>query len=104
METASYIIIGVIAYIFIFELILSFKILGLNENKLPLPLNLQHSIWMKFSHFLGIVMSKIILTILWIIGFGPYAIIWKLGHLRKRKEKSYWVEISKEDNDMKYSF
>ncbi|MBT3293284.1 hypothetical protein HN512_02880 [Candidatus Peregrinibacteria bacterium] len=104
MSTTSIIIIGVIVYLFLFELILSLKFIKITEDNLPPPFNVQHKAWMKFSHILGIIMSKIILSILWIVGFGLYAIIWRLCHLKKKKKDSYWVEISKEGNSMKYSF
>ncbi|PIQ76795.1 hypothetical protein COU78_00645 [Candidatus Peregrinibacteria bacterium CG10_big_fil_rev_8_21_14_0_10_49_24] len=98
------IILLVIAYLFVFELVLSMKLLGLKEEKLVAPFNWQHTLWMKFSHYLGIVMSKIILTVLWIIGIGPYAMIWQLMHLKKKKPESYWVKVDNENADMKYSF
>ena len=104
MPETSTIVIAVIVYLFLFELALSLKWVPLTEEKLPLPLKLQHKAWEKFSHVLGIIMSKIILSVLWIVGFGPYAIFWRLGHLREKKKDTYWVEISHENASMKYSF
>tara|TARA_Y100000310_G_scaffold310740_1_gene356279 strand:+ start:529 stop:840 length:312 start_codon:yes stop_codon:yes gene_type:complete len=102
--TTGQIILAVIAYLFLFEVALTIKKLGIKEEKLIPPFSWQHAIWLKFSHGLGIVMSKLILTILWIVGFGPYAIVWKLGHLKKKKSDTYWVKVDNEKADMKYSF
>ncbi len=64
--------------------------------KLPPPLSWFYDAWMEFSKALGFIMSKIILTILWIIGFGTYGIILKIMKLF-RKEKvtrdSYWIDV-----------
>jgi len=98
------ILLGILAYLFLFELALSSKYIGLKEENLKGVLKLQHSMWMKFSHALGAVMSKIILTVLWLVGIGFYAIFWKLGHLRTKKKETYWVEIDNKENNMKYSF
>ncbi len=53
---------------------------------MPLPrcfIILKNS-WMKVSHFIGRVMSFILLTVLWIIMFGLYSIIWKITSLFKK--------------------
>jgi len=102
--TNGQIIIAVIVYLFLFELALSFSFLGLTKKKLPGILKLQHKAWLKFSHVFGEIMSKIILTILWIVGFGPYAIVWKIIHLKKKKKDTYWIEFSDENNSLKYPF
>jgi len=55
--------------------------------------------WMKFAHFIGIVNSTIIFTILFAIVFGIYSIIQRFVYLilfltnRHKKEKTtYWIE------------
>ena len=74
--------------------------------KLPPPLNWLWKGWMLFAETLGKIMSWIILTILWIVGFGIYGIIMKVLMLFKRKEAdTYWVDPPKEfENSMKYQF
>jgi len=80
-------------------------ILDKYKSVLPTPLKQLYKMWEIFSHGLGMVMSKILLTILWLLVFGPYAIIWKALHLFKKKPQSYWVDIDpKEKTDMKYQF
>ena len=54
---------------------------------------------MAFSHILGMIMSTIILTILWIVGFGIYAVILKIVTLPARFRKSpdsYWIGVTGE--------
>jgi len=66
------------------------------EDKLFPPISWIYALWKKFSHVLGIIMSFIILTILWIVGFGLYAIILKIITLPKRfakKPDSYWIDV-----------
>ena len=75
--------------------------------KLPAPLRWLKKGWMAFSHALGIVMSKIILTILWFVGFGAYAVIIKIIRLvsRRKKQETYWIETPKDyENSMRYQF
>ncbi len=65
------------------------------EDKLFPPISWIYALWKKFSHVLGIVMSFIILTILWIVGFGIYAVILKIITLPKRFQKephTYWID------------
>ena len=65
------------------------------EEKLFPPISWIYALWKKFSHYLGIIMSFIILTILWIVGFGLYAIVLKIITIPKRFHKepeSYWIE------------
>jgi len=76
--------------------------------KLPPPFNWLWKGWNAFSHVLGFVMSKIILTIVWIVGFGIYAIIIKLFLIRKlmkKKPETYWIDIKQDPiENMKYQF
>lgn len=65
------------------------------EEKLFPPLSWIFALWKKFSHLLGTVMSFLILTVLWIVGFGLYGIILQIITLPKRftpEPKSYWIE------------
>ncbi len=62
--------------------------------------------WMAFSHVLGIVMSSILLTILWIVAFGAYAIILQIV-ARFGKQKvcdTYWTDVSREQHDFLRQF
>lgn len=62
---------------------------------------------MAFSHVLGMIMSRIILTLLWIVGFGIYAIALKIANLVKRKSPklSYWETPPEEfEGRLKYQF
>ena len=63
--------------------------------RLPPPLNYLYRLWMAFSKVLGKVMSFLILTVLWVIGFGIYAIIVKIGMLfaAKKPADTYWVDL-----------
>lgn len=75
---------------------------------LPPPLNWLYKGWMAFSHALGMVMSKIILTLLWIIGFGSYGIVMKVMSLCSKKNlhpETYWVDTPPDFKDsMKHQF
>lgn len=58
-------------------------------------LRILYRFWMKFARVAGRVNSAIILSLLFILLLGPYALVWKLAHLlveRKRKESSFWLE------------
>jgi hypothetical protein len=72
---------------------------------LPPPLSWLWNGWMAFSKILGRVMSAIILTILWFVGFGMYAMILKIGSLFKQKEtlSTYWIDAFP-DQDLKRQF
>lgn len=63
--------------------------------------------WMTVSRAIGKVMSFILLTVLWIILFGPYAVVWKLsGLMRKhRPDGSHWQPAMTGDaKQMEYQF
>lgn len=74
---------------------------------LPPPLSWLYRGWMAFSHVLGMIMSKVILTVLWIVGFGFYAIVLQCIRLVKREppKQSYW-EVPPEEFEgrLKYQF
>lgn len=75
--------------------------------KLPPPFSWLWNAWMAFAHVLGRVMSFLILTVLWIIGFGIYGIVMKLVRLVKRTPPSgsYWIDAPEEiEGGMKYQF
>ena len=72
------------------------------EDKLFPPISWIYAVWKKFSHILGIVMSFIILTILWIVGFGIYALILKVITLPKRFAKepnTFWIDVEPTTNE-----
>jgi hypothetical protein len=62
--------------------------------------------WMAFSHVLGRIMSTILLTILWVIVFGAYAIVLKIIRLFSKTPppNTYWIDVSKDNTDMQYQF
>lgn len=75
---------------------------------LPFPLRALWRGWMAFSHVLGMIMSTIILTILWIVGFGIYAIILRIiqipSFFRKTPE-TYWIDAKPASvEEMRYPF
>lgn len=72
----------------------------------PAPLKTFYAAWMRFSHILGRIMSTILLTILWVIVFGLYAIVLKIMKLFSKKPSSdtYWIDVSKDSTDMQYQF
>lgn len=76
--------------------------------KLPPPFNWLYDAWMAFSHVLGMVMSKIILTILWIVGFGSYGIARKIIFLFVKKAEApgtYWIDVlPTEPDDLHHQF
>ncbi len=74
----------------------------------PKPLKLLWKGWMAFSHVLGLIMSTIILTVLWIVGFGIYAIILRIVRIPKIFQKpaqSFWIDVSPDPKEhMRYPF
>lgn len=65
------------------------------EDRLPPPLKWLYALWKKFSEVLGTIMSFLILTVLWIVGFGVYAIILQVMTFPKRfaaKPATYWID------------
>lgn len=75
--------------------------------KLPPPLSWIWSAWMKFSEIFGKIMSTIILTILWVVGFGLYAIALKIAALFKNKDipTTYWLDVPTDfEGSMKHQF
>ncbi len=74
--------------------------------KIPAPLQKLYALWMRFSHILGRIMSTILLTILWIVVFGLYAIVLKIIRLFSKGSNpdTYWIDVSHETTDMQYQF
>jgi hypothetical protein len=64
--------------------------------------------WMKLSLAMGFVMSRILLTILWILGFGFYAVAQKVisPFAKKKTQKdSYWIDTEPDfENSMSRQF
>lgn len=61
---------------------------------------------MKISHAIGVVMSSIILTIVWVLVFGAYAIVLKIPSLfaKKAVQRTFWWDISEESSDFQHQF
>jgi len=77
------------------------------EDKLFPPVSWVFAIWKKFSHLLGIVMSSLILSVLWTIGIGLYALLYKLGSPFRKKPLSdtYWIDIpTNADRNLRHQF
>ena len=60
--------------------------------------------WKKFAHFLGVIMSHIILTLFYFIIFGLVAIIKKFVNLFSKSEShsSYWIKKSQIEKTSNY--
>ena len=73
---------------------------------MPIALQRLYRLWMSFSHILGRIMSTILLTVLWIVVFGMYAIILKCIALFKKRpsNETYWIDVRNESTDMRYQF
>ena len=64
--------------------------------KLPMPLSWLYDAWMEFSRALGMVMSKIVMTLFWVVGFGIYGIIRKISLLFVGKAvapETFWIDV-----------
>jgi cell division protein FtsN len=74
--------------------------------RLPTILQRLYKLWMAFSHVLGRIMSSILLTVLWVIVIGLYAIVLKTMRLFSKKPEAdtYWIDVSKDSTDMRYQF
>lgn len=69
--------------------------------KLPPPFSWFYEAWMEFSRVLGMIMSRVILTILWIVGFGLYAIVLKVIRLFVPKAQApgtSWIDVTVEQS------
>lgn len=56
--------------------------------------NVLYRYWMKFAHVLGWVNGRIILTALYVVVIGPYALLLRVGRLFSRRPAvgTYWIE------------
>ena len=63
--------------------------------KLPPPLSWLWQAWTWIGLQIGKVMGFILLTILWIVGFGIYGIVMKIGTLFRSKQSpaTYWIDV-----------
>ncbi len=61
---------------------------------------------MAVSHAIGVVMSSIILTILWILVFGAYGVVLKIPSLfaKKTVPTTFWWDVSGEESDFQHQF
>ncbi|MBI1813328.1 hypothetical protein HY285_03680 [Candidatus Peregrinibacteria bacterium] len=66
---------------------------------LPPPLSWLWTAWKKLGEAMGFVMSRILLTILWIVGFGIYAVIMKIVNIRRPRAKrdTEWIDLAPSD-------
>ncbi len=63
--------------------------------------------WMAISRAVGLVMSSILLTVLWVVLFGLYAIVLKCICIFTRKkgtQESFWHAMPEEPGDYRYQF
>lgn len=67
--------------------------------KIPGFLRPLYDAWMAFSKVLGKVMSAILLTVVWVVLFGAYAIVMKIAALFRKKADgpSTWIDCTAED-------
>ncbi len=75
--------------------------------RLPPPLSWLWHGWMAVGHVIGRIVSFLILTILWIVGFGTYGVILKVARLfmAKKPPQNYWVDLPKEyPESLRYQF
>lgn len=92
----------------IWTLIISFifLILGLFNSSVLTPLNL---LWFKFGILLGKLISPIIMGLVFFLVVTPIGLIMRLFKkdllkLKKNNSKSYWIERSINDSNMKNQF
>ena len=92
----------------IWSLIISiiFLILGIINSKILSPLN---KVWFKFGIILGSIISPIVMAIIFFIVVTPIALLMKLLkkdllNLKKKNQKSYWVEKTGPKSKMKNQF
>jgi len=83
-----------------------FLILGLLNSKFLTPLN---KIWFKFGILLGSFVSPVVMGIVFFVIVTPTSIIMRvlgknLLNLKKDNKKTYWVERSKIQSNMKNQF
>jgi hypothetical protein len=69
--------------------------------RLPTPLRQLSAGWMTGSEAMGRIMSWILLTVLWVVLFGVYAVCLKIAALLRKKETptTYWHPLVQEGPD-----
>lgn len=68
--------------------------------KLPRPLEVLWNGWKTISHAIGRVMSFIILSVLWVVAIGIYALILRLtGGARRAAPATYWIPVKPQQAD-----
>ena len=74
---------------------IAFRKKTLWHERLPAPLSWLWNGWMGLSKAIGAVMSRILLTILWIVGFGVYAIPMKIAAIFRKPPAAgtYWRDV-----------
>ncbi len=83
-----------------------FLILGLLNSKILTPLN---KLWFKFGILLGNIVSPIVMGVVFFVIVTPISLIMKtlrkdILNLKKNKNQSYWIEVSKIKSRMKNQF
>ena len=84
-----------------------FLILSIISPKLLIPF---YRIWVKFGEFIGNIISKVILTVVFFILIFPLGILLKAtgkDFLRKnnfKKVNSYWIKREEQPGNIKYQF
>tara|TARA_Y200000002_G_scaffold38661_1_gene28233 strand:+ start:248 stop:631 length:384 start_codon:yes stop_codon:yes gene_type:complete len=83
-----------------------FLILGLINSKILTPLN---KIWFKFGIFLGKTVSPLIMGVIFFFVVTPTGLLMKIFrkdilNLKKKENKSYWIEKDGPKSKMKNQF
>lgn len=63
--------------------------------------------WMAVSHSVGLIFSSILLTLLWLLGIGSYAVIFMVFNIfhRKTPSQTYWLPTPKNStHDLEHPF
>ena len=83
-----------------------FLSLGLVNSKILNPLN---KLWFKFGIFLGKIISPLVMGIIFFLIVTPIGLLMRLLNkdllnLKRKKNKTYWIERNKSKSDMKNQF
>ena len=89
-----------------FILAIFFLILGLINSEILTPLN---KLWFKLGIFLGRFIAPIVMGFIFFFVVTPTSLIMKLLQkdilrLKKNNSKTYWINKSNENNDLKNQF
>lgn len=83
---------------------LTFALLGISAPRVLLPL---WRGWMKIAHYLSVVMTFVLLSVTWCVGFIPMAFVLKCCGIRRMNvsfkdgSESYWEERDPKYDDFK---